>query len=113
MPEKVYSKEFQSVLIKTIVESPKLRIIDFFMDNPLSDFTKKEVIDALGINKQTFCKYFYSLEKYGMVKVSRTIGKAKLYKIDSGNELVKSIRDLEKKMSLQIVEQEEKLIPVE
>ena len=49
-----------------------------------------------------------------MVKVSRTIGKAKLYQIDSRNELVESIRDLEKKMSLQIAEQEEKQpIPAE
>lgn len=115
MPERMYSnKAHQSLLLKTLGESPKLKIMDFFLDNPLSDFTKKEVIDALGMSKQTFYKYFDSLGKYGMVKVSRTIGKAKLYKIDSGNELVKSIRDLEKKMSLQIAEQEvEDQIPTE
>ena len=50
-------------MIKTLGDSPKLRIIDFFLDNPLFDFTKKEVIEALGMSKQTFYKYFPDLEK--------------------------------------------------
>jgi len=45
--------------------------VDFFLDNPLFDFTKKEVIEALGMSKQTFYKYFPELEEYGIVKVSR------------------------------------------
>lgn len=103
-----------SLITEVLGYSPRIRILDYLLDFPMNDFTKKEIIEALGMSKQTFYKYFGSLEKYGMVKVSRTIGKAKLYKIDSGNELVKSIRDLEKKMSLQIAEQEEKqAIPAE
>lgn len=105
--------ESQSVITEVLGYSPRIKILDYLLDFPTNDFTKKEIIEALGMSKQTFYKYFDSLGKYGMVKVSRTIGKAKLYKIDSGNELVKSIRDLEKKMSLQIAEQEEKPIPAE
>ena len=42
MPEELYvKKEYQSILLKTLGDSPKLRIIDFFLDNPLFDFTKK------------------------------------------------------------------------
>jgi len=48
---KITKKEYQSILFRTFGESPKLRIIDFFLDNPLSDFTKKEVIEALGMDK--------------------------------------------------------------
>ena len=83
MSEELYAKkEHESILIKTLGDSPKLRIIDFFLDNPLFDFTKKEVIEALGMSKQTFYKYFPDLEKYGIVKASRKIGRAKLYKIN-------------------------------
>ncbi len=59
------NKGYESILIKTLGDSPKLRIIDFLLDNPLFDFTKKEVIEALGISKQTFYKYFPDLEKCG------------------------------------------------
>ena len=107
MPEELYAKkEYESILIKTLGDSPKLRIIDFFLDNPLFDFTKKEVIEALGMSKQTFYKYFPDLEKYGIVKVSRKIGRAKLYKINLEHPLVEMLREYEKKISLQIAEKE-------
>lgn len=107
MPEEMYSGENQSILLKTLGESPKLKIIDFFMDNPIMDFTKKDVIDALGMSKQTFYKYFADLEEYGIVNVSRKIGKASLYKINGKHPLVSMLHDYERKLSLQIAEQEE------
>jgi len=100
-----YSKKGrESILIKMVGDSPKLRIVDFFLDNPLFDFTKKEVIDALGMSKQTFYKYFPELEEYGIVKVSRKIGKAKLYRINVEHPLVKMLRDYETKMSKEMAE---------
>ena len=107
MPEELYTKkEYQSILLKTLGDSPKLRIIDFFLDNPLFDFTKKEVIEALGISKQTFYKYFPELEEYGIVEVSRKIGRAKLYKINLKHPLVSMLREYETKVSMQIAEKE-------
>ena len=107
MPEGLYTKkEYQSILLKTLGDSPKLRIIDFFLDNPLFDFTKKEVIEALGISKQTFYKYFPELEEYGIVEVSRKIGRAKLYKINLKHPLVSMLREYETKVSMQIAEKE-------
>ena len=106
MDEKLYTeKEYESILIKTLGNSPKLRIVDFFLDNPLFDFTKKEIIEALGMSKQTFYKYFPELEEYGMVKVSRKIGKAKLYKLNNEHPLVKMLREYETKMSKEIADQ--------
>jgi len=95
-------------LLKTLGDSPKLRIIDFFLDNPLFDFTKKEVIEALGMSKQTFYKYFADIEDYEIVIVSRKIGKAKLYKINLKHPLVNMLREYEEKISLQIAEKESK-----
>ena len=62
--------------MRTLGESPKLRIIDFFLDNPFFDFTKTDVIEALGMGRQTFYKHFKDIEKYGIVEVSRKIGRA-------------------------------------
>ena len=107
MPEELYTeKEYGSVLMKTLGDSPKLRIIDFFLDNPLLDFTKKEVIEALGMSKRTFYKYFPDLEENGIVVVSRRIGRAKLYRINLKHPLVEMLREYEKKISLQITEKE-------
>ncbi|HIE18669.1 TPA: ArsR family transcriptional regulator [Candidatus Bathyarchaeota archaeon] len=113
MPEELYTKkEYQSILLKTLGDSPKLRIIDFFLDNPLFDFTKKEVIEALGMSKQTFYKYFPEIEEYNIVTVSRRIGRAKLYKINLKHPLVSLLREYETKVSLQIAEEEAKKMRV-
>jgi DNA-binding transcriptional ArsR family regulator len=107
MPEELYTtKEYESVVIKTLGNSPKLRIVDFFLDNPMFDFTKKEVIEALGMSKQTFYKYFPELEEYEIVKVSRRIGRAKLYRVNLEHPLVSMLREYEKKVSLQMAEKE-------
>jgi DNA-binding transcriptional ArsR family regulator len=107
MAEELYRRrEYQSVLLRTLGDSPKLRIIDFFLDNPLFDFTKKEVIEALGMSKQTFYKYFPDLERDGIVVVSRKIGRARLYKINLGHPLVEMLREYETKLSLKIAEKE-------
>jgi len=95
-----------SILLKTLGYSPKLRIVDFFLDNPLFDFTKKEVIEALGMGKQTFYKYFMDLEEYGIVTVSRRIGKARLYRMNLKHPLVSMLREYEAELSLQIAERE-------
>jgi DNA-binding transcriptional ArsR family regulator len=111
MPEELYTKKkHKSFLIKILGDSPKLRIIDFFMDNPFFDFTKKEIIEALGMSKRTFYKYFADIEEYGIVKVSRKIGNAKLYKINLEHPLVKMLMEYEIQLSLQIAEQEKKAI---
>lgn len=107
MPEELYTKEeYQSLMLRTLGDSPKLRIIDFFLDNPLFDFTKKEAIEALGMSKQTFYKYFPDIEKYNIVTVTRRIGRAKLYKINLKNPLVKMLKEYETQLSLQIAEEE-------
>lgn len=51
----------KSLLLRILGESPKLKILDYLWDFPTNDFTKKEIIDALGMSKQTFYKYFDDL----------------------------------------------------
>ncbi|MEM4253324.1 MAG: winged helix-turn-helix domain-containing protein [Candidatus Nitrosotenuis sp.] len=99
--------EDQSLLMRVLGYSPKMRILDYLLDFPTNDFTKKEIIDALGMSKQTFYKYFDDLEDVGIVKVNRAIGKAKLYKVNYENPVVMDLVNMEKRLSLQIAEEEE------
>ena len=64
------------------------------------------MIEALGMSKQTFYKYFRDLEAYEIVKVSRKIGRAKLYRINLDHPLVEMLRRYEEKLSLMLAEKE-------
>ncbi len=106
----------ETLLVKMFGNSPKIRILDIFMDNPYFDFTKSEVIRELGMSKQTFYKYFKELEDLGIVKPTRRIGRATLYKINNDHPLVKKLNEIITEVSQQIAEQEaekmKKSVPV-
>ncbi len=96
MPEKLYTKkEFESLLLKTLGRSPTLRIIDFFLDNPLSDYSKNEVVKNLEMGRVTFFKYWHELERSGAVKVTRQVGCATMYELDKQSEVVKQLIKLD------------------
>jgi len=110
-------EEYDSLLVRAFGSSPKLRILDYLLDYKLNDFTKKEIVEALGMSKLTFYKYFKDLDELGLVVASRRIGRATLYKVNLENPMVKIVMEYERQLSLQIAEQEaekvKKLIPAE
>lgn len=84
--------ESGSLLLRIYGSSPQMRIIDYLLDFPANDFTQKEIIEALGMSKTTFYKYFENLIEFGMVRVNRRIANAKLYSINLKSPLVQSFK---------------------
>jgi len=101
-----YADTGESLLIKAFGYSPKLRIIDIFLTNPYFDFSKEELSKELGMSKQTIYQNFKDLEELGVVKVSRKIGRATLYRINREHPLVKRMDEIVNEISLQIAERE-------
>ncbi len=62
------------------------------MNFPKNDFTQKEIIEALGMSKTTFYKYFESIVEFGMIRVNRRIANTKLYSINLQSPMVRSIK---------------------
>ena len=99
-------ESYDSLLIRALGSSPKLRILDYLLDYKLNDFTKKEIIEALGMSKLTLYKYFEDLVDLGLVTPSRRIGRATLYKINLESPMVKALVENEMELSRQIAERE-------
>ncbi|HEX9915969.1 MAG TPA: hypothetical protein VGB32_13725, partial [Candidatus Bathyarchaeia archaeon] len=53
----LYSDEYQSVFLKVFGSTPQLRLLDFFIDNPRNDFSRNEIMDAIGMAKRTLYEY--------------------------------------------------------
>ncbi|MBL7160627.1 MAG: winged helix-turn-helix transcriptional regulator [Candidatus Aenigmarchaeota archaeon] len=103
----------KSLLLEMLGSSPEMRIIDFFLDNKLFDFSKKEIIEETGMSKATFYKHWDRLEGFGIVKISRKFGKAKLYQINRGNPLVEELFRLEKQLITTAADRQEAPITVQ
>ena len=103
--ETVYHAD-ETLLLKYLGNSPTLRITDFFLDNPLSDYSKNEIANNLAMSRATFFKYWKELEKSGALIVTRKIGRATMYKLDRTNDIVKQLVRLDMTISKKAMERE-------
>ena len=87
-----YMPEASSLLLRAYGNSPQMKIIDYLMEFPRNDFTQKEIIEALGMSKTTFYKYFDDLLEFGMIKITRRIAKSKLCSINSSSHIIQSMK---------------------
>jgi hypothetical protein len=88
-------KPNDTLLLRYLGASPILRIVDFFLDNPLSDYSKNEIVKNLAMSRVTFFKYWKELEKSDALTVTRKIGRATLYRLDRENDVVKQLIKLD------------------
>ena len=84
--------ESGSLLLRAYGSSPQMKIIDYLMDFPKNDFTQKEIIEALGMSKTTFYKYFDNLVEFGMIRVNRKIANARLYSINMDSPVIQNMK---------------------
>ena len=99
-------REGESLLVQRLGSSPRIRIIDFLLDNFSTDFTKKEISESLRISMKTFTKNFERLEADGAVVVRRKIGRAKLFSINLKDPLIRYLRAWEIEESRRIADEE-------
>lgn len=97
-------KSDETLLLKYLGASPTLRIVDFFLDNPLSDFSKNEAIKNIGMGRVTFFKYWKELEKSGAVKITRRIGRSAMYQLDRENDVVRQLIKLDMALARKAME---------
>lgn len=93
----LYNEE-ESVFLKVFGRSPQMRLMDFFLDNPKHDFTRDEIMKAIGMAKRTLYEALPVIEKEGVVIVSRKIGRAELFQLNKDSPIVKHFRSIEEEL---------------
>ena len=86
----------KSLLINLTGEMPLFKIIDFLLDNKGMDFSKLDISKGAEISRASLFNYWNEIEKHGIVKVTRSFGKTKLYTLNTKNPVTQKIIELEK-----------------
>lgn len=89
-----------SLFIQYLGDSAQLRIIDFFLDS-VSDYSKKEIVENVGISKTTFYKVWPMLEKFEIFTPTRKFGNVQLYSLNKKSIIVKQFLSLDSALSRQ------------
>ncbi|MCH8003070.1 MAG: hypothetical protein IH934_00425 [Nanoarchaeota archaeon] len=88
--------EERSLLLNLTGDMPLFKIIDFLLENKGSDFSKLDISKGAEISRATLFNYWNEIEKHGIVKVTRSFGKTKLYILNVKNPVTQKIMELEK-----------------
>ena len=88
--------EEKSLLLNLTGEMPLFKIIDFLLENKSMDFSKSDISKGAGISRASLFNYWNEIERHGIVKVTRSFGKTKLYTLNVKNPVTQKIIELEK-----------------
>ncbi|MBI4182197.1 MAG: hypothetical protein HY520_04495 [Candidatus Aenigmarchaeota archaeon] len=85
----------ESLLLELLGAQPLTRVVDYLLEKRPYDASKQEIIRETGVSRNTFFRIWDRIERFGLVKPTRTIGRATLYVLDDANPVVERLRDLE------------------
>ena len=86
----------ESLFLKAFgIKSPALRILDFLMDNKAYDYSKTDIAKGAGISRTTLFTAWENLVKNGLVRETREVGRAKMYKLNLKSPVVKKFIELD------------------
>ncbi len=100
--------EERSVFLQTFGDSPKLRIVDFLVVHSDFDYAMKEIAVKSGVGYSTLRLFWNDLVKNDIVELTRTLGKAKLYRLNRNNPAVRTFEKMYWETTDKIIEQRHK-----
>ena len=94
----------KSLLVKFLGDTPLIRVVDFLIGNSIFDYTKTEIAENAGISRASLYNIWPTLERYELIKASRKIGNATLYKLNKENPVVQKLIELDLRVSKEFAE---------
>lgn len=80
--------EAESGIIALYGDSPRMKMVDFFMTFPKNDFTVPELVEGIGMSRTTAFKEIDKLLANDMIIQSGNVGKSPAYKINKNSSII-------------------------
>lgn len=98
--------EEKSFFLQYLGDNPKIRILDFLMDNFALDFSLPQIAEGSKVAYTTLIDLLPKLIKQGIIIETRKIGKSRLYKINLDSPIVKALFAIDLKLSEAAIQKE-------
>ena len=83
-----------SVFTKVIGNTPKTRVLEFLIEGRELDHSISDIAEGAGIGRTTLFRILGNIVSAGIVKHTRDIGNARLYKLNMDNKFVLKLVEL-------------------
>ncbi|MFT4297732.1 MAG: hypothetical protein ACMXX5_00910 [Candidatus Woesearchaeota archaeon] len=85
--------ENKTAFLQIFGDSPILRVLDFLVVNEDFDYSMTDIANLSEVGYSTLKLFWAKLEKENIVVNTRVVGKAKMYKLNLSNPIIKKFRD--------------------
>ena len=85
--------ETKTAFLQVFGDSPMLRVLDFLIVNEDFDYSMTDIATQSGVGYSTLKLFWRKLEESKIVKQTRFVGKAKMYRLNFDNIIIKKFRD--------------------
>jgi len=90
-----------SIFIEVFGDYPLIRVLDFFLEEYLFDFSKTQAADLSGVSFNTLDLFWDKLIKFGIIAKTRKVGNSEMYKLNVENQLVQKLMEIDKSLMIQ------------
>lgn len=83
--------EDKSIFVQILGDYPLIRVLDFLLTFREFDYSLSDIAEESGVAWSTLHLLWPKMEELGLVKFTREVGNAKMYKLNTENKLVNNI----------------------
>lgn len=91
----------KSIFIQFMGDSPVIRVLDYLLTERDLDFSITDMAKHAGIGRATLYRIWDDIMKNEIIVPTRTIGKAKLYKLNKENPKVQKLIEMDDMLLLE------------
>ena len=84
----------ETIFTKAIGNTPKIKVLEFLIEGRELDYSISDIAEGSGIGRTTLFRIWNDFIELDIVKHTRDIGNAKLYRLNLSNPFVRKIADL-------------------
>ena len=84
----------ETIFTKAIGNTPKIKVLEFLIEGRELDYSVSDIAEGAGIGRTTLFRIWNDFVELGLVKPTRVIGNAKLYKLNGENAFVRKMIEL-------------------
>ena len=101
-------EERQSVtaFVDVFGSSPLIKVLDFLMTYREFDYSLSDITKESGVGWNTLHLFFFRLVEKGIIRETRQVGRAKLYKLDTDSPIAKKLIEMNNIVTSRAVDEE-------
>ncbi len=84
----------ETIFTKAIGNTPKIKVLEFLIEGRELDYSVSDIAEGAGIGRTTLFRIWDDFVELRIVKPTRVIGNAKLYKLNLANNFAKKMAEL-------------------